>query len=87
VALRQGDFALVALAAVSAADTLSLAVGGVADRPVVRRWPRLDGAALDDALNDFAWALGAEDDAHATARYRRHLVRVLGRELLREVQR
>lgn len=87
VALRHGDFALVALAAMSAADTLSLAVGGVADRPVVRRWPRLDGAALDDALNDFAWSLGAEDDAHATARYRRHLVRVLGCQMLREVLR
>jgi 2-furoyl-CoA dehydrogenase FAD binding subunit len=87
VALRQGDFALVALAAVATPDSLLLAVGGVADRPVVRRWPRLDGVALQDALNDFAWALGAEDDAHATAPYRRHLVRVLGGQVLREAQR
>ena len=86
VASRQGDFALVALAAVASADALLLAVGGVADRPVVRRWPRLDGVALADALNDFAWALGAEDDAHATAQYRRHLVRVLGGQVLRQVQ-
>ncbi|MDQ2916328.1 MAG: FAD binding domain-containing protein [Pseudomonadota bacterium] len=86
VALRHGDFALVALAAVAAPDTLSLTVGGVADRPVMRRWPRLDGVVLEHALNDFAWALGAEDDAHASAQYRRHLVRVLGHKVLLEAQ-
>jgi 2-furoyl-CoA dehydrogenase FAD binding subunit len=86
VASRQGDFALVALAAVASGPRLALAVGGVADRPVVRRWEGLDEAAIGDALNDFAWSLGAQDDAHASARYRRHLVRVLGRELLMEVR-
>jgi 2-furoyl-CoA dehydrogenase FAD binding subunit len=86
VALRQGDFALVALAAVATPDGLALAVGGVADRPSVRRFPRLDEAQVDDALNDLAWSLDAQDDAHATARYRRHLVRVLGRQVLAEAQ-
>jgi 2-furoyl-CoA dehydrogenase FAD binding subunit len=86
VALRQGDFALVALAAVATADMLSLAVGGVADRPVVRQWPRLAEADLDDALNEFAWALDAQDDVHASAQYRRHLVRVLGRRTLQEAR-
>jgi len=86
VALRQGDFALVALAAVATADTLSLAVGGVADRPVVRQWSGLDDNDLEDALNDFAWTLDAQDDGHASARYRRHLVRVLGRRTLREAR-
>jgi 2-furoyl-CoA dehydrogenase FAD binding subunit len=86
VALRQGDFALVALAAIGNGKRRSLAVGGVADRPVVRHWDGLDDHAVDDALNDLAWSLGAQDDIHASARYRRHLVRVLGRRLLREVQ-
>ena len=86
VAQRHGDFALVALAAVCTDEHLSLAVGGVADRPVVRHWPVLDGTALDDALNEFAWALGAEDDAHASAAYRRHLTRVLGRQVLEEAR-
>ena len=31
---------------------MRLAVGGVADRPTARDWPRLDGSALDDALNE-----------------------------------
>ncbi|MGH8801321.1 MAG: FAD binding domain-containing protein [Casimicrobiaceae bacterium] len=86
VSLRQGDFALVALAAIASGDRLSLAVGGVADRPVVRHWNGMDDGAIDDALNHFAWSLAAQDDIHASARYRRHLVRVLGRRLLTEVR-
>ncbi|MGE5169634.1 MAG: FAD binding domain-containing protein [Rudaea sp.] len=86
VALRQGDFALVGLAAVATPDGLVFAVGGVADRPIVRRWPRIDEGQIDDALNDLAWSLDAQDDAHATASYRRRVVRVLGRQVLAEAQ-
>jgi 2-furoyl-CoA dehydrogenase FAD binding subunit len=86
VALRHGDFALCAVAAVADARRLRLAVGGVADRPVARDFPLLEGSALDDALNDFAWALGGSDDAHASARYRRSLVRKLGRAALEEAK-
>ena len=52
--------------------------------PTARDWPRLEGSALDDALNAFAWELGARDDVHATARYRRDLVRLIGRDLIEE---
>ena len=45
----------------------------------------LEGSALDDALNAFAYELDARDDVHATARYRRDLVRMIGRDLVREV--
>ncbi len=86
VALRHGDFALCAVAAAADAKRLRLAVGGVADRPVARDFPLLEGSALDDALNDFAWALGGSDDAHASARYRRALVRKLGRAALQEAR-
>lgn len=81
---RHGDFAIVACAAVAGPAGLRLAVGGVADRPVARDFPPLDGSALDDALNAFAWALGGRDDMHATARYRRALVRTMGRQVLKE---
>jgi 2-furoyl-CoA dehydrogenase FAD binding subunit len=84
MALRHGDFALCAVAAVASASGLRLAVGGVADAPQARDWPLLEGSALDDALNDFAWELGGNDDAHASARYRRSLVRKLGRAALEE---
>ncbi|MGQ9367071.1 FAD binding domain-containing protein [Azospirillum sp. ST 5-10] len=84
VAMRHGDFAIVACAAVVGDDGLRLAVGGVADRPTVRDWPRLGGTALDEALNAFAWDLGGDDDQHATAHYRRALVRRIGRAVLEE---
>ena len=66
---------------------MRLAVGGVADHPTARDWPHLVGSALDDALNAFAWDLDAREDVHATARYRRDLVRRLGRQVLEEAAR
>ena len=85
VARRHGDFAIVACAVVKTSDGVRLAVGGVADMPVARDFPRLEDSALDDALNAFAYELDARDDVHATARYRRDLVRMIGRDLVREV--
>jgi 2-furoyl-CoA dehydrogenase FAD binding subunit len=85
VARRHGDFAIVAAAAVKTAGGVRLAIGGVADMPVARDFPGLEGSALEDALNAFAYELDARDDVHATARYRRDLVRMIGRDLVREV--
>ncbi|HET7884858.1 MAG TPA: FAD binding domain-containing protein [Bradyrhizobium sp.] len=85
VARRHGDFAIVACAAVATDNGVRLAVGGVADMPVTREFSHLDAAALDDALNAFAYELDARDDVHATARYRRDLVRLIGKDLVREV--
>ena len=85
---RHGDFAIAACAAVATAKGATLAVGGVADRPVARALPLPatpgDAAALDDALHAFARDLDARDDLHATARYRRELVRRLGRAVIEE---
>lgn len=81
---RHGDFAICAVAAVADRRGLRIAVGGVADRPIARDLPLLDtdadSSALDDALNEFAWALDARDDPHISAATRRHLVRRLGRQ-------
>ena len=65
---------------------ITIGVGGVAEQPVVRDWPLLDGSALDDALNELAWALDAADDAQASARYRRALVRGLGKRTAHAAQ-
>ena len=83
---RHGDFALVACAAIVTDDAIALAVGGVADRPVLETWPRLEGRALAEAINDFSWKLGAQDDAHVSAQYRRHLVRQLGMRVIEEAK-
>jgi 2-furoyl-CoA dehydrogenase FAD binding subunit len=85
VARRHGDFAIVACAAVATDKGVRLAVGGVADMPVAREFPRLESSGLDDALNAFAYELDARGDVHASARYRRDLVRLIGKDLIREV--
>ncbi|MGD8478020.1 MAG: FAD binding domain-containing protein [Burkholderiales bacterium] len=85
ISMRHGDFAIVALAAAVSEDEAKLGVGGVAERPWVEVLPRTTGADLDAALDDLAWKLDARDDQHASARYRRHLVRNLGRKLIAEL--
>lgn len=88
VGRRHGDFAIAACAAVAGRTAARLAVGGVADMPTARAFPLpADGTALDDALNAFAWELNARDDLHATARYRRELVRRLGRQVIEDAVR
>ena len=82
IAPRHGDFAIVSVAAAVGPAGITVGIGGVADRPEIRAWPILDGSALDDALNDFAWALEATSDHHASAAYRRNLVRKVGRRVI-----
>lgn len=85
VARRHGDFAIVALAAIATASGMRLAVGGVADTPAVRDLgpaDALSGTVLADALNAFAWEMGGSEDIHATAGYRRELVRRLGPQVI-----
>ena len=82
-ARRHGDFAIVACAAIASEKSVRLAVGGVADRPVMRDF---DDADLGDALQAFASGLDARDDLHATADYRRALVRKLGAQTIAEAR-
>jgi 2-furoyl-CoA dehydrogenase FAD binding subunit len=86
-ARRHGDFAIVACAAIAHADGVRLAIGGVADVPTARDFPEIGGDALDDALDEFAGELEPRDDLHATADYRRALVRRLGRATIEEARR
>jgi 2-furoyl-CoA dehydrogenase FAD binding subunit len=81
---RHGDFAIAACAAVAHAAGVRLAVGGIADRPLAREFADADGAGLDAALDAFAVELEARDDLHATAQYRRELVRRMGRATIEE---
>jgi 2-furoyl-CoA dehydrogenase FAD binding subunit len=87
VGRRHGDFAIAACAAVVDQSRARLAIGGVADRPTARDRPPPDDAAFSDALDAFASDLEAHDDVHATAEYRRHLVRRLGRQTIEEAAR
>ncbi len=81
---RRGDFAIVSIAAVADADGVTIGFGGVSDAPAVKRLPRLEGSDMADALNVIAWELKAGSDVHATAQYRRTLVRNLGAKVIGE---
>jgi 2-furoyl-CoA dehydrogenase FAD binding subunit len=83
---RDEDEIVVAARFPVAAAGTGYAFHEVADRPVVRAFDGLEGDALDDALNAFAWELGATDDIHASARYRREMVRRIGRKVIGEAR-
>lgn len=86
VGRRKGDFAIVACAAIVTGKRTRLAIGGVNDTPIVQDWDTLSEDNEADALNALAWSLDARDDLHATARYRRDLVRRLGAQALKEAR-
>ncbi len=86
VSRRHGDFAIVALAAKATPSGVLLGVGGVADRPTVRELGHAAGEELARALNAVAWEMGGTDDIHASARYRRELVRRLGQKVVEEAR-
>lgn len=86
VSQRHGDFALAAFAVRADAATTAFAIAGVAPKPVVFSLERNDDV-LAQRLNEIAWQLGAADDTHASARYRRELVRRIGRQTLEETWR
>ncbi len=90
VAIRHGDFALVAVAAQVAMQAnglcarAAIGVGGAAPSPVA--FPdiatrligtRLDGAAIREAAHAIARRLDPMSDLHASADYRRHLAHTL----------
>jgi 2-furoyl-CoA dehydrogenase FAD binding subunit len=87
VGRRHGDFAIVACAAIVDRQTARLAIGGVADRPIATVLPPPDDPALNEALIAFACDIEAYDDIHATAEYRRELVRRLGLQTIEEAGR
>lgn len=86
VGRRHGDFAIVACAAIVTDSKTRLAVGGVADKPTVKDFSNLNDTALAEALDAFAWELDARDDLHASASYRRELVRQIGLATIKEAR-
>jgi 2-furoyl-CoA dehydrogenase FAD binding subunit len=91
VARRHGDFAIIAVAAWAenagankGGDVVRVGIGGVADRPAVRRIV-IDGAgAAKAAFEALAWELEGYDDIHASARLRRDLLRRVGPAVVEE---
>jgi CO/xanthine dehydrogenase FAD-binding subunit len=99
IAIRHGDFAMVAAAAQVALDAegrctrAAFGLGGVAGTPLAfpKIAARLVGTKLEaEAIEDAADAATREtdpgSDLHATKEYRRHLARVLAARALREAR-
>jgi CO/xanthine dehydrogenase FAD-binding subunit len=99
IAIRHGDFAMVAAAAqvvldaqgrctraafgLGGADGTPLAFPKIAERLV---GTRLEDKAIDDVADSAAKATDPGSDLHATKEYRRHLARVLASRALREAR-
>lgn len=88
VARRHGDFAIVAVGVTTRQDgVMRIGVGGVADKPHAEEVPAgLSENDLGDYANTLAWRLGGYDDIHASARYRRDLLRRLAPLLITGAQ-
>ena len=99
IAIRHGDFAMVAAAAQVALDAqgrcmrAAFGLGGAAGTPLA--FPKiaarlvgtkLDDESIDDAADDAAKETDPGSDLHATKEYRRHLARVLAARALREAR-
>ncbi len=99
IAIRHGDFAMVAAAAQVALDAdgrctrAVFGLGGAAGTPLA--FPetaerlvgtKLDDEAIDAAASDASKKTDPGADLHATKEYRRHLARVLAARVLREAR-
>lgn len=88
VARRHGDFAIVSVGAIAHDDgRIDLGIGGIAECPYVEN---LSAEAmiknLDDEIERLAWRLGGYNDIHASARYRRDLLRRMAPSVIAQAQ-
>jgi CO/xanthine dehydrogenase FAD-binding subunit len=99
IAIRHGDFAMVAAAAQVALDPggrctrAAFGLGGASGTPLAfpkiaarLAGTKLEDKAIDDAAADAAKETDPGSDLHATKEYRRHLARVLAARALREAR-
>ena len=86
MARRHGDFAILGVGAIAeAGGGIRLGIGGMVDRPVVRRYA--DAAAALGQIERLAWELEGYEDVHASARMRRDLLRRLAPVVVEEAVR
>ena len=82
VSEKYSDYAISSFAVVSDNNKIRFALGGIPSKPTVIEWDVNDFKFIDDLLNDFAWTLDLEDDQHASALYKRDLVRKVGKKTI-----
>ena len=85
VARRHGDFAIVAVAAIAdARGAVTLGVGGMAGRPMLRPVAFTGAPMLSEQIDAWAEELEGYEDLHASAALRRDLLRNLGPRVIAE---
>jgi 2-furoyl-CoA dehydrogenase FAD binding subunit len=88
VARRHGDFAIIAVAAlIENGNDIRIGVGGMVDRPAIRRITMDAGSALGESIERLAWELQGYEDMHASARMRRDLLRGMAPLVVEEAKR
>ena len=82
VSEKYSDYAISSFAVVSDNNKIRFALGGIPSKPTVIEWDMKNLKFIDDLLNDFAWMLDLEDDQHASAIYKRELIRKVGKKTI-----
>lgn len=84
-AVREGDFAIVAVACVAdtKSRTLRLGFGGCGEKPQVVEKRNVDATAIGDVVEDATKSLDCRGDLLASVAYRRQLAGVLARRVVR----
>jgi 2-furoyl-CoA dehydrogenase FAD binding subunit len=85
ISRRHGDFAMVSVAArTAAAGGIRIGIGGAHERPFIRE---IGEASAREEVESLVWDLNPYEDMHADARLRRDLVRNLAPLVIEEVRR
>ncbi len=82
VSEKFSDYAIAAFAVVTDNNKIRFALGGIPSKPTVIEWGMENLKFVDELLNDFAWNLEIEDDQHASASYKRDLIRKVGKKTI-----
>ena len=84
---RKGDFSLLSVAVIYKKDSIIIGITGMTDKPYIAAFPILSIKEIEDALNDVAWKLKGIDDHISSARYKRDLLRKIGKLTVEEAYR
>ena len=82
VSEKYSDYAIASFAVVTDNNKIRFTLGGIPSKPTVIEWDIKNFEFIDELLNDFAWNLDIEDDQHASATYKRDLIRKVGKNTI-----
>ena len=82
VSEKYSDYAMASFAVVTDNNKIRFTLGGIPSKPTVIEWDMKNLKFIDELLNDFAWNLDIEDDQHASAAYKRDLIRKVGKNTI-----